>query len=451
MSANWKRAWYYPEAPGEDMHAAVNRECVTVRNSLGIFDASTLGKIEVVGPDAGEVHGTALHQPWEKLEAGRCRYGIMLREDGFIYDDGVVGRLAPDRFHVTTTTGGAARVHEHDGGLSPDRVPAPERLADLDHRAMGGHRGAGPKAREDHRAAGRRHRHVRRGLAAYVGARGHRSAACRPGCSACRSPASAASRSTCRPIRPGGMGSAVGGGQKYGACAYGTETMHVLRAEKGYIIVGQDTDGTVTPYDAGLDWAVGKKKTDFVGIRGLKRPDLTSKGRKQLVGLLTEDPKAVLEEGAQIVVRPETADPDEDARPCHLGLPFGRGGDRADRLGEHRLARRAGGAGLGLTNKMPRAIRASANGGCQFVDIAENWRSSAPSSCSAASLPTSSRTPAARPTRRVFLALLQAGRHLHGHDLAAGGHLTHGSPRNHVGQVVQGRSYGVRPQDTCST
>ncbi|RUV48945.1 sarcosine oxidase subunit alpha, partial [Mesorhizobium sp. M5C.F.Ca.IN.020.14.1.1] len=80
-------------------------------------------------------------------------------------------------------------------------------------------------------------------------------------------------------------------GQKHGACAYGTEAMHVLRAEKGYIIVGQDTDGTVTPNDAGLDWAVGKKKTDFVGIRGMVRPDLVANGRKQLVGLKTKDPK----------------------------------------------------------------------------------------------------------------------------------------------------------------
>jgi sarcosine oxidase subunit alpha len=98
-------------------------------------------------------------------------------------------------------------------------------------------------------------------------------------------------------------------GQKHGACAYGTETMHVLRAEKGYIIVGQDTDGTVTPNDAGLDWAVGKKKADFVGIRGLKRPDLVAEGRRQLVGLKTRDPDVVLEEGAQIVADPEQAVP----------------------------------------------------------------------------------------------------------------------------------------------
>jgi len=93
-------------------------------------------------------------------------------------------------------------------------------------------------------------------------------------------------------------------GEPMGATPYGTETMHVLRAEKGYIIVGQDTDGTVTPHDAGLSWAIGKKKADFVGKRGLKRPDLVADGRRQLVGLRTKDPKYVLEEGAQIVVDP---------------------------------------------------------------------------------------------------------------------------------------------------
>jgi sarcosine oxidase subunit alpha len=78
-----------------------------------MFDASTLGKIEVVGPDAAEFLNLMYTNGWDKLEPGRCKYGIMLREDGFIYDDGVVGRMAEDRFHVTTTTGGAPRVMHH--------------------------------------------------------------------------------------------------------------------------------------------------------------------------------------------------------------------------------------------------------------------------------------------------------------------------------------------------
>src|SRR5690606_38645659 len=108
----WKRAWYFPRA-GEDMRAAVSRECVTVRRAAGIFDASTLGKIEVVGPDAATFMELMYTNPWQKLAVGRCRYGVMLREDGFIYDDAVVGRLAEDRFHVTTATGGAPRVLHH--------------------------------------------------------------------------------------------------------------------------------------------------------------------------------------------------------------------------------------------------------------------------------------------------------------------------------------------------
>ncbi|MCH8926857.1 MAG: sarcosine oxidase subunit alpha, partial [Proteobacteria bacterium] len=89
-------------------------------------------------------------------------------------------------------------------------------------------------------------------------------------------------------------------GEKYNITPFGTETMHVLRAEKGFIIVGQETDGSVTPLDLGMDWIVSKKK-DFVGKRSLTRPDMLKPDRKQLVGLLTEDPNEVLPEGAQLV------------------------------------------------------------------------------------------------------------------------------------------------------
>ncbi|HEX4847559.1 MAG TPA: 2Fe-2S iron-sulfur cluster-binding protein, partial [Novosphingobium sp.] len=86
--ALWRRARYFPK-PGEDMLAAVNRECLAVRNAVGIFDASTLGKIEVVGPDAAEFLNRRYTNPWKALEPGRCRYGLLLKEDGFITDDGV--------------------------------------------------------------------------------------------------------------------------------------------------------------------------------------------------------------------------------------------------------------------------------------------------------------------------------------------------------------------------
>ncbi|NVK60746.1 MAG: sarcosine oxidase subunit alpha family protein, partial [Rhodobacteraceae bacterium] len=105
----WRRAWYFPKA-GESMDDAVRRECAATRESLGIFDASTLGKIEVVGPDAVEFMNRMYTNPWTKLGVGRCRYGLLCGDDGFIRDDGVIGRMGQDRFHVTTTTGGAARV-----------------------------------------------------------------------------------------------------------------------------------------------------------------------------------------------------------------------------------------------------------------------------------------------------------------------------------------------------
>ncbi len=305
---NWKRAWFYPR-PGEDMHAAVNRECKTVRESVGIFDASTLGKIEVVGPDAAAFLNLMYTNAWDNLKPGRCRYGIMLREDGFVYDDGVVGRIADDRFHVTTTTGGAARVMNHMEDYLQTEFPhlkvwltsATEQWATVAVQ--------GPKAR-DHRPARRGRGPDERGLPAYERRRmqGH-----------------GRSARLFRMTFAGEMGFEINVPADYGAsplgcalckatqavggCAYGTETMHVLRAEKGYIIVGQDTDGTLTPDDAGVAWAVSKKKTDFVGIRGLKRPDLVRSGRKQLVGFKPRDGKTIVPEGAQIVDDPNQPKP----------------------------------------------------------------------------------------------------------------------------------------------
>ncbi len=304
----WKRAWYYPRA-GEDMHQAVNRECKTVRDVAGIFDASTLGKIEVVGPDAAQFLNLIYTNSWDTLKPGRCRYGIMLREDGFVYDDGVVGRMAEDRFHVTTTTGGAARVMNHMEDYLQTEFPhlnvwltsATEQWAVIAVQ--------GPKAREiiaplvegiDLSNEAFPHMSVREGKICGVPTRLFRMSFTGETGFEVNVPAD---------FGPDVWAAIYERTQALGGCAYGTEAMHVLRAEKGYIIVGQDTDGTVTPDDASLGWAVGKKKTDFVGIRGLRRPDLVAEGRKQLVGLLTKDPKVVLEEGAQIVADPNQALP----------------------------------------------------------------------------------------------------------------------------------------------
>ena len=300
---NWKRAWYFPQA-GEDMHAAVNRECSTTREIAGIFDASTLGKIEVVGPDAVKFMNLMYTNAWDKLEIGRCRYGIMCREDGFVYDDGVVGRLAEDRFHVTTTTGGAPRVlNMMEDYLQTEFPDWKVRLTSTSEQwaviAV-----QGPKAREiiaplvegiDLSPEGMPHMSIREGKICGVPTRLMR--------------VSFTGELGFEINVPADYGRSVWEavyerGAPLGMVPYGTESMHVMRAEKGFIIVGQDTDGTVTPEDAGVGWAIGRKKADFVGIRGLKRSDLTREGRRQLVGLKTADPKKVLEEGAQIVADP---------------------------------------------------------------------------------------------------------------------------------------------------
>ncbi|MET0136708.1 MAG: 2Fe-2S iron-sulfur cluster-binding protein, partial [Kibdelosporangium sp.] len=106
---HWKRPWFYPQ-PGEDMATAVLRECAAARNGVGMQDASTLGKIEVVGPDAGEFLNRMYTNAFKKLAIGSARYGLMCKADGMVFDDGVTMRLAEERYYVTTTTGGAANV-----------------------------------------------------------------------------------------------------------------------------------------------------------------------------------------------------------------------------------------------------------------------------------------------------------------------------------------------------
>jgi len=299
----WRRAWYFPKA-GEDMHQAVARECKAVRQSLGIFDASTLGKIEIVGPDAAEFMNRFYTNPWSKLGVGRCRYGVLLGEDGFIRDDGVVGRLSTDRFHVTTTTGGAAGVlnmmEDYLQTEWPDlRVWLTSTTEQWATIAVNGPntRPLLQKLVEDIDLSDEAfpHMSVTQGKIAGVATRLFR-----------MSFTGERGYEINIPARFGRFiwEKLMEAGQEYHITPYGTETMHVLRAEKGYIIVGQDTDGTLTPKDAGLEWAIGKLKPDFVGKRSLTRPDMVKSDRKQLVGLLTKDPTEVLEEGAQIVFDP---------------------------------------------------------------------------------------------------------------------------------------------------
>ncbi len=293
----WQRARCFPR-DGEDMQTAVARECRAVRNAVGMFDATTLGKIEVVGPDATEFLNRLYTNSFTGLAPGRCRYGLLLNEAGFVMDDGVVARLSPDRFHVTTTTGGAAGVLHHMEDYLQTEFPElrvwltsiTEQWAVIAVQGPLARQVIAPLVRDiDISPEAMPHLSVREGRVCGVSARLFR--------------VSFTGELGYEINVPADYGAAVweavfAAGAPHGITPYGTETMHVLRAEKGYIIVGQETDGTVIPADLGLDWAVGRAKPDFVGKRSLTRPDMLRPDRKQLAGLLSPD---MLEEGAQIV------------------------------------------------------------------------------------------------------------------------------------------------------
>ncbi len=299
----WKRARYFPKA-GEDMHAAVARECLAVRSACGIFDASTLGKIELIGPDAAVFMNRMYVNAWTKLSVGKCRYGLLLGEDGFIVDDGVVGRIAEDRFHITTTTGGAARVLAKMEDYLQTEWPELKVWATSTTEQWAVIALQGPKARL-----------ILEGLVESVDL----SPEALPHMSVVEARICGVTTRLFRVSFSGELGFEVNvpaeygravweaiwaAGRPHGLLPYGTEAMHVLRAEKGFIIVGQETDGTVTPDDVGLGWAIGKAKPDFVGKRSLARPAMSAPNRKQLVGIFTDDPALVLEDGVQIVAAP---------------------------------------------------------------------------------------------------------------------------------------------------
>ena len=295
----WDRAWYYPKN-GEDMEAAVQRESKAVRENVGMLDASTLGKISVVGPDAGEFLNRVYTNAWKKLAVGKCRYGLMLNEAGMIVDDGVTSRISENEYHMTTTTGGAAGVmgtlEEYLQTEWPDlRVYLTSVTEQWAVCALNG-----PKARQvlqqltddDISAETLPFMSWKDVDLAGIPARLFRISFTGDLAFEINVPADYGLEA---------WEKIMAAGRPYGITPYGTETMHLLRAEKGFIIVGQETDGSMTPMDLGLGGMVAQKKGDFIGKRSLTRPDIIKDDRRQLVGLKTRDPKTVLPEGSQLV------------------------------------------------------------------------------------------------------------------------------------------------------
>ena len=295
----WRRPYCYPR-PGESHADAVIREITATRNGLGLLDASTLGKIIVKGPDAGKFMDMLYTNMMSTLKPGRCRYGLMCNENGFLMDDGVVARLSDDTFLVHTTTGGADTIHAHmedwlqcewwDWQVFTTNVT--EQWAQI---AV-----VGPNARA---------------VLEKLGADIDLSATALPFMAWVEGQIGGFDARVFRISFSGELSFEIAvsanqglafwqalhdAGAEFGATAYGTEALHVMRAEKGFIMIGDETDGTVIPQDLGLGWAISKKKTDYLGKRAQERTYMANPNRWRLVGLETRD-GSVLPDGAYAV------------------------------------------------------------------------------------------------------------------------------------------------------
>jgi sarcosine oxidase subunit alpha len=296
---DWRRPYAYRRA-GESLSDAVTREVLATRRSVGMLDASTLGKILVAGPDAGKFLDLVYTNMMSNLAAGRCRYGLMCNENGFLFDDGVVARLGTESFLCHTTSGGSDRVHAWmEEWLQTEWWDLKVYVANLTEQfaqvAI-----VGPQARAVLEDLGGLD--VSREALPFMGWTEGRLADI-PARVYRISFSGEFSYEVAIPAAQGQVfwDAALAAGATHGIAPYGTEALHVMRAEKGFIMIGDETDGTVIPQDLGLGWAVSKKKPDFIGKRAQDRVDLNRPDRLQLVGLLTDIPADVLPDGAHAV------------------------------------------------------------------------------------------------------------------------------------------------------
>jgi len=303
----WLRAQYFPK-PGEGMWDAIYRETVNVRTNVGIADVSPLGKIDIQGKDSAEFLNRIYINGFAKLPVGKCRYGVMLREDGVVFDDGTTSRLAENHFMMTTTTAKAAAVLQHMEYLLD--VVWPE----LDVHVVSvteewcGIAVAGPNSRKllerltviDMSNDAFEFMGVREGKIADVPGRIYR--------------ISFSGEHAYEVGVPSDWGVHVwekllAEGKDLGCEPYGMEAMGILRIEKGHV-VGGELNGRTSAGDLGFGGMLSTKKA-FIGQRSLSKPAMTDPERKCLVGLRSVDGKSRIPRGGQLVVNPSGSYPME--------------------------------------------------------------------------------------------------------------------------------------------
>jgi len=299
--------WQRPAAyirDGESLNVAAEREALHVRTHVGLFEASPLGKIELYGPDAASFLDLMYVGTLSNLAIGQARYGLLLREDGVIFDDGIVARLGEQHFWVNTTSGGAERVAlAFEEWLQCEYVHHRVLVTPVTS-AWGNVTLAGPKAWAVLQAAGfdaalaptaMKHMTLRDVDFAGVKMRVMRASFSGELGYEINLPATHTAALLQRLWQAG---------QAYGVVPYGVEALMILRTEKGYLHLGADTDGTTFPGDVGLDRGIAKKAANFVGRRSLLRPVATDADRMQLVGLVPQDRRTRLPVGAHITLGP---------------------------------------------------------------------------------------------------------------------------------------------------
>lgn len=298
--ANWRRPGYYPQV-GESFDQALRRECRAVREAVGLYDSSPLAKYEISGPQAEVFLERLLPSRVGTLKPGRGRYALMLREDGRLLDDGVIFRLASDRFWLTGTAGNADAVQ---AWLDYARQWLFRDLRQVIVAPVSAQWATivvcGPRARElllrlgtdlDPDPAAFPFMAVRVARVADFEARVFRVSF-------------TGELSYELNVRPRDALALwlrlLDEGRDLGIEPIGSEANHVLRIEKGFVSIGHEADGIANPDDLGLGWAVHLDKGDFVGRRSILRDRASALPRAELVGLEVADGPA-LEEGAQIV------------------------------------------------------------------------------------------------------------------------------------------------------
>lgn len=329
----WIRAAWFPK-PGEDWLAACDREVLAVRGAVGVCDVSTLGKIELTGRDVGAFLDRLYTNTFSTLQPGRVRYGLMLREDGFVFDDGTTARLAPQRWLMTTTTSNAGPVMAHLEFCH--QVLWPE--LDVQFTSVTDQWAqfslAGPRARDV--------------LASVV--EGDVSDAALPymACATLRAVGVRArvfrisfsgelAYEIAVPARHGDalIRAIMAAGTAHGIVPYGIEALSVMRIEKGHP-AGGELNGQTTGRDLGMAKMMSTKK-DYIGRVMAGRPALMADDRPMLVGLRPVDAAQRIRAGAHLLPRGVPARIEHDqgwissvahspSLGCWIGLGFLRGG-----------------------------------------------------------------------------------------------------------------------------